>query len=58
MKFTVCPLCKEKGSQFKDNPLVWFHMTTTNRGHPLTHKWSVNSGRMFSLKADEDDSVV
>lgn len=57
MKFYVCPLCKVKGQQVEGNPLVWFHMTTTNRGDPLTHKWSVNTGRMFRLKGDEDDTV-
>lgn len=58
MKFYMCPLCKVRGQQFKDNTLVWHHMTTTNRGAPLTHKWSVNTGRMFTQKSDEDDSVV
>ena len=58
MKFLTCPLCKIKGEPEKGNPIVWFHATTDNRGAPLTHKWSVNSGRMFTMKATEDDSVV
>lgn len=58
MKFYNCPLCRVKGQQVEGNSLVWFHPTTDNRGNPLTHKWSVNSGRMFRMKADEDDSVV
>jgi hypothetical protein len=58
MKVYVCPICKVKGQQVANNPLVWYHMTTDNRGAPVTHEWSVNSGRMFSLKATEDDSVV
>lgn len=58
MKFYMCPLCKVRGQQFQDNPLVWCHATTTNRGDPLTHKWSVKTGRMFAQKGDEDDSVV
>jgi hypothetical protein len=57
MKFHNCPLCKVKGQQVEGNALVWYHMTTTNRGSPLTHKWSVNTGRMFRLKSDEDDSI-
>lgn len=58
MKYFICPLCKTKGEPEKGNPIVWFHSTTDNRGAPLTHKWSVNSGRMFTMKATEDDSVV
>jgi hypothetical protein len=58
MKFYMCPICKVKGEAEKGNPIVWLHLTTDNRGAPLTHKWSVNSGRMFTMKATEDDSVV
>ena len=58
MKFYICPICKIKGEAEKGNPIVWFHLTTDNRGAPSTHKWSVNSGRMFTMKATEDDSVV
>lgn len=58
MSFYNCPECRAKGQQVDGNPLVWYHMTTTNRGAPLTHKWSVKTGRMFTQKGDEDDSVV
>jgi hypothetical protein len=57
-KFHKCPICKVQGEQLKENSLVYYHTTTDNRGAPLTHKWSVNSGRMFTLKTTEDDSVV
>ena len=55
-KNTHCPLCKEEGKQVEDNKLVWYHKTTDNRGSPVTHKWSIKSGRMFALKATDDDS--
>lgn len=58
MKFYTCPICKVKGEQEKGNPIVWYHVTTDNRGMKLTHKWSVNSGRMFTMKATDDDAVV
>jgi len=56
-KFYVCPLCKVKGEQIENNSIVYFHTTTDNKGNPITHKWSINSGRLFRLKADDDDSV-
>ena len=56
--FTRCPLCNREGQQVDNNELVWYHVTTNNRGGPETHKWSVRTGRLFTLKATEDDSVV
>jgi len=58
MKFHVCPVCKVKGEPQNGNPIVWYHVTTDNRGMKVTHKWSANSGRMFTMKATEDDAVV
>ena len=57
-KFTRCPLCNVEGCQLDDNRLVWYHSFTDTRGVPETHKWSVNTGRMFNQKATEDDTVV
>jgi hypothetical protein len=57
MKHQNCPICKVKGEQLANNPLVWYHVTTDNRNYTVTHKWSVSTGRMFTLKATEDDSV-
>lgn len=56
-KYTYCPLCKIEGKQLDDNKLVWYHNYTDNRGAPCTHRWSLKTGRMFSLKATEDDSL-
>jgi hypothetical protein len=56
-KFCYCPICKVKGGQVADNPLVWYHVSTDNKNRPVTHKWSANTGRMFSLKANDDDSI-
>lgn len=57
VKHQLCPLCKEVGKQLDDNKLVWYHSFTDNRGAPDTHKWSVKTGRMFPIKATEDDSL-
>lgn len=56
-KFCYCPICKVKGEQDSNNTLVWFHVSTDNKNRQVTHKWSVNTGRMFTLKASDDDSV-
>ena len=58
---TNCPFpeCKNvEGQQLDNNKMVWYHVTTDNRGRKLTHKWSVKSGRPFSLKAGEEDEVL
>ena len=56
-KNTNCPICNEIGQQLDNNKLVWYHKTTDNHGSPLTQKWSVKTGRAFTLKASDDDSV-
>jgi hypothetical protein len=56
-KHTVCPLCNVEGNQLDGNALVWYHNFTDNRGAPGKHKWSVKSGRMFPVKATEEDSL-
>lgn len=53
---TRCPLCKVVGQQLDNNKLVWYHMTTDNRGNPESHRWSVNTGRML-IWEPEDSSV-
>lgn len=58
MKHYFCPICKVKGEQLPGNSLVWYHVATDSKNRPETHKWSINSGRLFSMKATEDDSVV
>ena len=60
-KFTKCPFkeCNHvEGQQLDNNQLVWYHVTTDNRGQKLTHKWSVNSGRPFTLKPSEMDELI
>lgn len=60
-KFTKCPFpeCnKIEGQQLDNNQMVWYHVTTDNRGQKLTHKWSVKSGRPFTLKASEMDELI
>ena len=71
-KFTKCPFkeCNHvegcllytsdaaDGQQLDNNQLVWYHVTTDNRGQKLTHKWSVNSGRPFTLKPSEMDELI
>jgi hypothetical protein len=52
-----CPICNVLGEQFEDNKLVWYHKTTDNRGRLVTHKWAVKSGRTFTQKASDEDSV-
>lgn len=57
-RFTKCPLCNVEGCQVDGNNLVWYHSFTNNRGAPEVHRWSVNTGRMFTLKATDEDTVV
>jgi hypothetical protein len=54
VKFTRCPLCKQEGQQLDNNKLVWYHTTTDSRGAPETHKWSINTGRMFIWESEEN----
>lgn len=57
-KFIIkCPLCKEEGKPCDNNKIVWFHTFKTPRGNMETHKWSCLTGRMFTLKPTEDDSI-
>ena len=56
-KFIRCPQCSQEGKQLDNNKLVWHHVTTDNKGQIETHKWSINTGRMFRQEATEDDSV-
>ena len=60
-KHTNCPFpeCnKAEGQELDNNKMVWYHVTTDNRGQKLTHKWSVNSGRPFTLKPSEADELL
>jgi len=57
-KFARCPLCNVEGCQLDNNKIVWYHSFIGNRGGPEIHKWSVNTGRMFTLKITEEDAVV
>jgi len=57
LKITKCPLCRIEGKPLEKNQLVWYHETTDNRGAPTVHKWSCTTGRLFTLKATEEDSL-
>ena len=57
-KFKKCPICNVEGCQVDNNKMVWYHKTSDNRGKPVVHRWSINTGRMFTLKPTEDDNIV
>lgn len=55
--FYKCPLCAKDGKVCEDSKLVMFHSFVDGKFGPITHKWSVNTGRMFNMKAAEEDEL-
>lgn len=52
-----CPECGEEGEKIPGNKIVLFHKFEQKPGYFVLHKWSINTGRMFSKKVSDEDEI-